>query len=1108
MDTRDPSASTDRGDVPTTGTDRATETPSSDGRAMWARQRREQKGETRPREPELFELPPNGIPVFLRQPNFSKFTRYLGPRAQAAHEKVETLEERRPGHGVELFESPEHEALGDYAATLLLYEGAPVPNSFNLYYVSNLNFGQIMALAGDFFAANPISDGHDLPTRKTLFMNAFNDLYDAPASVVNNVLAVMDQQAAEVAAIVGRWQSPIPDNAYAIAYSQANADNKYDKLYNAATGGFGSGLWFAGPGAGQYIDLAKTNWDHFGQNAVLAYQAGHACVLDLAASAPANETEAQRRQRFNKVCTMEAFACHYLTDLFSSGHLRTPREALGLEDSSAANPCAQLMHDEDSYNGLKVSNALGATWIAFGDKRYFDTPNATNASQAKSALACTIGELNTVFAGGATPASYSALQVIPDLTIVQRPRNRDNWSPLFILDGSMVKRRTSTNDLLDYEWTWWFFYSFTWASMPAGGTHSLFGAPPGVTSNALPLGILEPGTATLHAGGSTLTARYVAAVLAADPAATPDSNGVTFPRLHLITRNGTALRHISTSMSNAPLFGAACDIDEAVPRLSPPCGGGEASLLSLEGGFLLVYPDDTGMLWQTTYDCRTTTPQWGSPTIALAAGSAKMKSGSRAALCRIGDVTAIAYRDVNGNLTVAQGLLSKTATGVVCQWEASQGLLIAGKAVYAAGDPSLIEYDDGLMLAYEAPSFIGIGLGITVLVNPISAGRPTQWSTYDVSASAPAGLMNGVYSGNAMSLVANGGQWAIVANAPSNGELYLAYDRTTWTQGSQPTSVPITAAKQWTLASLGHKTNWGIAVLMSAGSPFVVFSDASNSNALTVLANQPPADTNLALHKSATASSSQKGHSPGAGNDGDTNTYWSAANANAGAWWQVDLGKPYVLAGTTVTWAKSDNAYQYRIDVSTDNSTWTPCIDNTRNSTAAKSNSDDFVATARYVRITITGGLDASHWASFQEFAAFGHAPRATTNLALNKTASADQSQSGHPPSAGNDGSTTTRWCAPDANTGHHWTVDLGKTYALQRIHILWEQAAAYQYVIDASPDGSSWHTIFDNQSNTTAKQTSDILLSDTGRYVRITITGGLGSGTWASFYEFEVYGR
>src|SRR3954467_8566926 len=47
----------------------------------------------------------------------------------------------------------------------------------------------------------------------------------------------------------------------------------------------------------------------------------------------------------------------------------------------------------------------------------------------------------------------------------------------------------------------------------------------------------------------------------------------------------------------------------------------------------------------------------------------------------------------------------------------------------------------------------------------------------------------------------------------------------------------------------------------------------------------------------------------------------------------------------------------------------------------------------------------------------------AAANIAQGKTASADSAQTANPAASGNDGSTTTRWCAADGNLNHWWKV-------------------------------------------------------------------------------------
>ena len=79
----------------------------------------------------------------------------------------------------------------------------------------------------------------------------------------------------------------------------------------------------------------------------------------------------------------------------------------------------------------------------------------------------------------------------------------------------------------------------------------------------------------------------------------------------------------------------------------------------------------------------------------------------------------------------------------------------------------------------------------------------------------------------------------------------------------------------------------------------------------------------------------------------------------------------YNLTGSEVMWEFSGRVYDYRVEVSTNGSTWTTMVDKTDNSSTAQTQNDPFIATARYVRITVTG-LPSSTWASFYEFRVFG----------------------------------------------------------------------------------------------------------------------------------------
>ena len=72
-----------------------------------------------------------------------------------------------------------------------------------------------------------------------------------------------------------------------------------------------------------------------------------------------------------------AFGLHFLSDAFSSGHMRTPRVVLGREGSLLAG----IMHDFDNQLGLAVENQLGRRWRAFGDG-YLEADGRKQRSQS------------------------------------------------------------------------------------------------------------------------------------------------------------------------------------------------------------------------------------------------------------------------------------------------------------------------------------------------------------------------------------------------------------------------------------------------------------------------------------------------------------------------------------------------------------------------------------------------------------------------------------------------------------------------------------------------------------------------------------------------------
>lgn len=163
----------------------------------------------------------------------------------------------------------------------------------------------------------------------------------------------------------------------------------------------------------------------------------------------------------------------------------------------------------------------------------------------------------------------------------------------------------------------------------------------------------------------------------------------------------------------------------------------------------------------------------------------------------------------------------------------------------------------------------------------------------------------------------------------------------------------------------------------------------------------------------------------------------------------------------------------------------------------------------------VTGGSSGSGGAGGLSSAGMGGggAGGATQQLLSQSkpaTADSEETSKGNLAALGNDGSATTRWCAADGAGGHYWQVDLGQKYTLSKLQINWEKAAVYQFKVEGSLDGSTWSLVLDQtaSTNSTANQSYSLPAAPSARWVRITTTTLPNTTTWASFFEFQVYGH
>ncbi|MFD4752954.1 discoidin domain-containing protein [Streptomyces sp. NPDC058426] len=133
-----------------------------------------------------------------------------------------------------------------------------------------------------------------------------------------------------------------------------------------------------------------------------------------------------------------------------------------------------------------------------------------------------------------------------------------------------------------------------------------------------------------------------------------------------------------------------------------------------------------------------------------------------------------------------------------------------------------------------------------------------------------------------------------------------------------------------------------------------------------------PADTNLALHKEATASSDSEGNVPAKAVDGDNDTRWAQGlGLPDPSWLQVDLGTSTPVSAVVTTFEKS-GGYRYRVEYSADGKDWSAFADRTDEPTTTQT--DNALAAqpveARYLRLTVTGS--SGNGGSIHEIRAYG----------------------------------------------------------------------------------------------------------------------------------------
>ena len=273
--------------------------------------------------------------------------------------------------------------------------------------------------------------------------------------------------------------------------------------------------------------------------------------------------------------------------------------------------------------------------------------------------------------------------------------------------------------------------------------------------------------------------------------------------------------------------------------------------------------------------------------------------------------------------------------------------------------------------SFAATALTGTGLSINTATGVIS-GTPTAAGTITSTITAT----NAFGSDNktlVITVAAAGAPPVINSSLTASATVGTAFSYTI-TATNTPTSFNATA-----LSGTGLTINTATGVI--SGTPTaagtitstITATNASGSdNKTLVIAVAAAGDTNLALGQPATASSNEAGNLVANGNDASTTNRWAAANGTYPAWWRVDLGASKALSRVDIMWyAPTTRAYKYRIETSPDDAAYTTAFDNTANTTFGNT-SNSITATARYVRVTVTGSSNGG-FASFYDLKVLGH---------------------------------------------------------------------------------------------------------------------------------------
>jgi hypothetical protein len=209
-------------------------------------------------------------------------------------------------------------------------------------------------------------------------------------------------------------------------------------MHTLPSGKFASTKQLEEATGGRYLELAKVNESHFTN-----VRPGHANI-DVWASQHADAINAARNGNANLAWGMNAAADHFLTDAFSGGHIRVPRDKL-MAKGKKGNLESKIGHDLDNEYGVEVTNLRGdKPWIAYGDN-FLDDPlgrNARNKALALEAVELSKQDIADALAQGKSYPEPKNTTFAPEF-LVPYPTNPslNRWGKAEVVDeiGKLVE---------------------------------------------------------------------------------------------------------------------------------------------------------------------------------------------------------------------------------------------------------------------------------------------------------------------------------------------------------------------------------------------------------------------------------------------------------------------------------------------------------------------------------------------------------------------------------------------------------------------------------------------------------------------------------------------